>query len=56
MPPEEFVLKMEEIENQYKDDPELSHVNMDNPMCEVLMSLGYGDGITIFEESDKMYA
>ena len=56
MTPEEFALKMKEIENQYEDDPEISHAMMDDLMCEVLDSLGYEVGVHIFVESGKWYA
>lgn len=56
MTPEEFALKMKEIETVYEDDPEVSHSKMDDLMCEVLESLGYIDGVAIFEESGRWYA
>ena len=57
MTPEEFAKKMREIfpENGYYDS-EVAHVDADELMEEVLISLGYGDGVEIFREASKWYA
>lgn len=52
--PEQFKIKMQELDNDY--DPELSHCNADDLMCNLLIELGYGEGIKIFENMKKWYA
>lgn len=37
-------------------DPELTHAIMDGLMCKLLRELGYGEGVDIFEKSEKWYA
>ena len=62
--PEEFVKAMKDISdkltNPSKDNPyydeEDSHAEMDGLMCDLLRSLGYGDGIDIFNKTPKWYA
>jgi hypothetical protein len=54
MNPDEFAAKMREIATGV--DPEGSHADADNLMCELLMSLGYSEGITVFLEMGKWYA
>lgn len=60
--PEEFAKKMKEIKDAYIDededwnDVEDVHFDMDVLMMEVLRSLGYGEGVDIFDETDKWYA
>lgn len=61
MTPEEFKERMNEIKpdpsnNFYNYDVETSHSKMDDLMCELLRSLGYGEGIDIFEAAEKWYA
>ena len=53
--PAEFA---EEMEKLHRDniDPEGSHVQADNLMCELLKSLGYGKGVEVFADMDKWYA
>lgn len=54
MTSEEFARKMEEI---FKDgDGELSHIEADELMAEVLSSLGYEEGVKIFLSKEKWYA
>lgn len=38
------------------DDPEYVHGEMDDLLCEVLESLGYGEGVEIFRNTYKWYA
>jgi hypothetical protein len=52
--PEEFRNRMETISENY--DVECGHSDMDDLMCEVLRSLGYGEGVDIFEKAEKWYA
>jgi len=59
--PEEFLIAMMQIENgevYHGDlyDEEDQHKNADDLICNVLRSLGYGDGIDIFEKMHKWYA
>lgn len=60
MSPEEFADKMIEIasyadEYGYFDD-EVAHVKADNLMCALLRSLGYQEGVRIFENLPKYYS
>lgn len=54
--PEEFKDAMAIIDNKYGRDPETAHRMMDELMAEMLSSLGYKDGIDIFNGSMKWYA
>ena len=47
---------MKNISEKYSDDLEMGHAEMDQEMCELLVSLGYKNGIQIFNEFDKYYA
>jgi len=59
--PEEFSIAMMQIENgeayhgRYYDG-ESQHQDADKLMCGVLRSLGYGDGVDIFEKMHKWYS
>ena len=59
--PEEFLIAMMQIENgeayhgRYYDG-EGQHQDADELMCSVLRSLGYGDGVDIFEKMHKWYS
>ena len=61
MSPEEFKKKMkelqikEELRGIYFDREEM-HIAMDELMCEVLNSLGYEEGVEIFQNTYKWYA
>ena len=62
--PKEFAKAMKDISdklvNPPKDRPyydeEYGHAEMDDLMCDLLRSLGYGDGVDIFENTDKWYS
>lgn len=56
MNPEEFYEKMLQLKNDFRGDEEKAHINMDNLICELLSTLGYGDGVKIFEETSKWYS
>ena len=56
MTPEEFQIKMQEIKNNYGGDEEAFHGKADDLLCEVLIELGYKNGVEIFKNSDKWYA
>lgn len=51
MDPEEFRSCMQEI----SDDPNTPLFEAVRLMCELLTSLGYGDGVQVFERMDKYY-
>lgn len=53
--PEEFKEKMIKMATS-AGDPEIGHSMADELMCKILCSLGYGDGVKIFEEMDKWYS
>ena len=54
--PEEFAAQMQLIRDKMGDDKEVAHGAMDDLMGRVLIELGYGDGIAIFEQQGKWYA
>lgn len=60
MTPEEFKEAMKNAIVTYdfngELDEELTHVVMDNTMCDLLRSLGYGEGIDIFCNTPKWYS
>ena len=56
MTPEKFKLEMNELATSSGLDEEDRHRRMDALMCEVLRSIGYDDGIDIFEVTNKWYA
>lgn len=56
MDPQRFYEKMADIRDQYKNDIEEKHFQMDNLMCETLRELGYNAGVTVFENTDLWYA
>lgn len=59
MTPEEFKQKMADAYRQHyeiDDDEEVVHITMDCIMCDLLRSLGYGEGIDIFNNTPMWYA
>lgn len=56
MNPEEFYEKMLQLKNDFGGDEEEVHINMDNLICELLSTLGYGDGVDVFDETNKWYS
>ena len=54
--PKEFAEEMEHIKNEYGFDKEMAHSCADDLMCEILRSLGYKEGVKIFDSMDKWYA
>lgn len=62
--PEEFAKMMKDISDKLVNPPECrpyydkedAHIEMDYLMCDLLRSLGYGDGVDIFENTDKWWA
>lgn len=58
MSPEQFKIRMKQIadwQERHRDE-EISHKEADELLCEALQSLGYGDGVEIFEDLPKWYA
>ena len=52
--PEEFKEQMAKLARI--EDQEGVHVLMDKLMCELLVNLGYEEGVEIFKATDKWYA
>ena len=52
--PQEFYERMKDLADGR--DREAVHGSMDDLMCEALRSLGYSDGIDVFEDTPKWYA
>jgi hypothetical protein len=52
--PKEFKIKIKSLVN--KDDYEKAHGEMDNILCDLLISLGYQAGIKIFKKQGKWYS
>ena len=52
--PEVFKESMERIASS--NDTEYNHVNADELMCELLTSLGYGEGVEIFKNMYKCHS
>lgn len=50
---EEFAARMRAIAND--SDTEAAHSKADRLLCEVLVSLGYEDGVEVFELMDRWY-
>lgn len=57
MTPKAFAEEMAQIQNSYPKftDTDERHMKMDEAMCKLLRSLGYGEGVEIFEKSEKWY-
>ena len=56
MTKEEFYHKMLAIEEQYGSDEEKFHIESDELMCNLLIELGYGQGIEVFLDTPVWYA
>lgn len=59
--PDEFKKKMKEIQialdaGLLRFNKEEAHIKMDDLMCEVLISLGYEEGIEVFDNTGKWYS
>lgn len=52
--PNEFLEGMKQIAEI--DDTERSHIEMDELMCKLLVSLGYEDGVEVFKNAIKWYS
>ena len=58
--PDEFTTAMQAIYNRISEyynsyDPSDAHNEADVLMCDLLRSLGYGDGVDIFKKSIRWY-
>lgn len=56
MKPEEFEKQMKQIFESEENDTEEAHYKADGLMCNLLSSMGYGEGIKIFLNAGKWYA
>ena len=56
MTPYEFSKRMRDIFVEYGEDEEVAHLKMDQLMSEVLIELGYGVGIALFNKQKKWYS
>lgn len=59
MPPEEFKQLMADTYHKYWEidmDEETVHWKMDEILCDLLRSLGYGEGIDIFDKTPMWYS
>lgn len=54
MTPKEFTFEMQRISKDL--DLEGAHREADDLMCRLLVSLGYEEGIEIFQKMEKWYA
>jgi len=54
--PYEFEYRIQEIINEYGDDTENCHAELDLYICETMEKLGYADGIRLFRKTPKWYA
>ena len=56
MTKEEFYHEMLAIEEIYADDPEMFHIVADKLLCDLLIKLGYGQGVEVFLDADRWYS
>ena len=56
VPPEAFAAAMTEIASKEYLDTEKAHGDADELMCKVLASLGYHEGVTVFQRMEGWYA
>lgn len=61
MTPQEFKEKMDDVVKSELDpifgfDAEIAHVHADDLMCELLIQLGYEEGVQIFNDMPKYYS
>lgn len=48
--------KMEIINEQHSDDPEVAHLDADILICELLVELGYKDVVDEYDKTPKYYS
>jgi hypothetical protein len=56
MTPEEFAEEMRKLVAEWGADAEAFHYRADELMTCVLCSLGYFEGVKVFDDADKWYA
>ena len=56
MDDEELVFRLKRIKDKYAGDTEMIHVEMDKLMCDILIDLGFKDGVEIIRNTNKWYA
>jgi hypothetical protein len=56
MTPNEFARRMKEIDPGERGSHELAHIHADCLMCDLLRSLGYKEGVYIFENMELWYS
>ena len=56
MTPEKFSESMSHLLSKHSGDPEAFHSCADDLICELLNSLGYGEGVNIFLDAEKYYS
>lgn len=56
MKPEDFLMKIKQIEWQSHDDIETMHARMDDAMEDLLCDLGYGEAIEYMRGLERWYA
>ena len=54
--PDDFARLMTELVENYQDDEEALHMEMDELMMLTLEALGYEEGVKIFNNTDKLYS
>ena len=58
MTQQEFYYEMAKLKEEYIDekyDKESFHMEADKLMCDLLVELGYGDGVQLFQKTPKWY-
>ena len=53
MSPAQFAAQMKNCTYEHQD---VGHIDMDELMCDLLESLGYGEGVEIFKNFPKFYS
>lgn len=56
MSAKEFADQMQELAINWQSDEEMFHRHADDLICKLLVSLGYEEGIKVFDETPKWYA
>lgn len=51
-----FTEQMNNLKTLYSGDPEMFHRHADQLMMDTLSELGFSEGVSIFNESEKWYA
>lgn len=54
--PGEFLSAMRRVELKLAGDTECQHIAADETMCELLETLGYGEGVAVFRGMQRWYA